>query len=115
MNQQLRDNEYFKLSFKSSSELYSAFMPFIRNGGIFFETKMEHHLGDTVLLQIELPDDPDIYKIKGKVVWVTPRGAQGGMKAGIGVQLSSESESLKSKIENLLAGYTASDKKTDTM
>jgi type IV pilus assembly protein PilZ len=53
--------------------------------------------------------------VTGKVVWVTPRGAQGGKKAGIGIQLSAEDNTVVGKIETYLAGALSSDRPTHTM
>jgi type IV pilus assembly protein PilZ len=55
--------------------------------------------------------------VAGKVIWVTPAGAQGNRTAGIGVQLAdgAEGEGVRHKIETLLAGLTSSDKPTHTM
>src|SRR5690606_21608117 len=53
----------------------------------------------------------------GKVVWVTPPGAQGNRTAGIGVQFAdtAEGENVRGKIETLLAGTLNADKATHTM
>ena len=53
----------------------------------------------------------------GKVVWVTPPGAQGNRTAGVGVQFadSSEGEVVRNRIETLLAGMLNADKATQTM
>ena len=55
--------------------------------------------------------------VDGKVIWVTPVGAQGNRQAGIGVQLAdgSEAEAIRNKIETLLAGTLNSEKPTQTM
>ena len=55
--------------------------------------------------------------VAGKVVWVTPVGAQGNRPAGIGVQFadSAEGEAVRGKIEALLAGLLNADKPTHTM
>jgi type IV pilus assembly protein PilZ len=55
--------------------------------------------------------------VAGKVIWVTPTGAQGNRTAGIGVQFadSNEGETVKGKIETLLAGTLNADKPTHTM
>ena len=53
----------------------------------------------------------------GKVIWITPTGAQGNRTAGIGVQFtdSAEGETVKGRIETLLAGTLNADKPTNTM
>ena len=53
----------------------------------------------------------------GRVVWVTPAGAQGNRVAGIGVQFpdSSEGETVRNKVETLLAGALGSERATHTL
>jgi type IV pilus assembly protein PilZ len=51
------------------------------------------------------------------VVGVTPAGAQGNRTAGIGIQFpeGNEGETVKNRIETLLAGTLNADKPTQTM
>ena len=60
---------------------------------------------------------PDELPVAGRVVWVTPTGAQGNRVAGIGVQFadSAEGEAVRSKIETTLAGTLNADQPTQTM
>ena len=54
--------------------------------------------------------------VAGRVIWVTPKGAQGKRTAGIGVQFSDQDGgSTQKKIENYLAGALGGDKPTHTM
>ena len=105
------------LAVKDKAALYSAYMPFVKNGGIFVPTPKRYFLGDEVFLLLTLPDSSDRLPIAGKVVWVTPAGAQGNRTAGIGVQFpeGSEGEMVKSRVEILLAGTLNADKPTQTM
>ncbi|WP_028917420.1 PilZ domain-containing protein [Pseudoxanthomonas sp. J35] len=105
------------LAVKDKAALYSAYMPYIRHGGIFVPTPKRYFLGDDVFLLLTLPDSSDRLPIAGKVVWVTPAGAQGNRTAGIGVQFpeGNEGEMVKNRIETLLAGTLNADKPTQTM
>ena len=105
------------LALKDKAALYGAYMPYIRHGGIFVPTPRRYFLGDEVFLLLTLPDSSDRLPIAGKVVWVTPAGAQGNRTAGIGVQFpeGSEGEQVKSRIETLLAGTLSADKPTQSM
>jgi len=105
------------LAIKDRAQLYSAYMPFVKGGGIFIPTPKRYALGDEVFLLLSLPDDKDRLPIPGKVVWITPAGSQGNRAAGIGVQFSdsAEAEIAKGKIEAILAGILESDKPTLTM
>ncbi|MBD9368729.1 PilZ domain-containing protein [Xanthomonas sp. XNM01] len=105
------------LAVKDKAALYNAYMGYIRHGGIFVPTPKRYFLGDEVFLLLTLPDSSDRLPIAGKVVWVTPAGAQGNRVAGIGVQFpeTSEGETVKNRIETLLAGTLNADKPTQTM
>ncbi|CTP86303.1 MULTISPECIES: PilZ domain-containing protein [Xanthomonas translucens group] len=105
------------LAVKDKAALYTAYMPFVKNGGIFVPTPKRYFLGDEVFLLLTLPDSSERLPVAGKVIWVTPMGAQGNRTAGIGVQLpdNSEGETIRNKIETQLAGTLNADKPTQTM
>ncbi len=114
---QLLRPSVMSLSFRDRAGLYAAYMPFLQNGGIFVPGARSAQLGDEVFLLLTLPDSSERLPVAGKVIWVTPAGAQGNRVAGIGVQLADgqEGENVRHKIETLLAGLTSSDKPTHTM
>ncbi len=103
------------LTIKDKAVLYSAYMPFLENGGLFVPTNKSYKIGDEVFMLLTLMDEPEKIPIAGKVVWVTPRGAQGNRTAGIGVQFSEQDAAANAKIENHLAGTLNSDRPTHTM
>ncbi len=103
------------LTIKDKAVLYAAYMPFVKNGGLFIPTAKNYHLGDEVFLLLNLMDEPDKIPVAGKVIWVTPKGAQGNRAAGIGVQFNEEDETAKNKIETYLAGSLGSDRPTHSM
>lgn len=104
------------LNIKDKSALFMAYMPFIRNGGLFIPTSKEYRLGDEVFILLTLMDNAERLPVAGKVVWVTPRAAQGKRMQGIGVQFSvQDSGSTQQKIETLLAGSSGADRPTHTM
>ena len=102
---------------KDKAALYSAYMPFLKSGGIFVTTTKRYFLGDEVFLLLTLPESNERLPVAGKVVWVTPPGAQGNRPAGIGVQFpdTAEGEAVKGKIEALLAGTLTAERPTHTM
>jgi type IV pilus assembly protein PilZ len=108
-------NGILSLTIKDKSVLYSAYMPFLTNGGLFVPTNKAYQVGDEVFMLLTLMDEPEKIPIAGKVVWVTPRGAQGNRTAGIGVQFSEQDAAANAKIENHLAGSLGSDRPTHTM
>jgi len=103
------------LTIKDKSVLYAAYMPFIKNGGLFIPTSKQYQLGDEVFMLLKLMDEPEKIPVAGKVVWVTPKGAQGNKVAGVGVQFNDEDDIARNKIETYLAGAIKSDRMTHTM
>ncbi len=103
------------LTIQDKAVLYSAYMPFIENGGLFIPTTKNYKLGDEVFLLLNLMDEPEKIPVAGKIVWVTPNGAQGSRAAGVGIQLEGGDNNLKAKIETYLAGSVESDRVTHTM
>ena len=103
------------LSIKDKAALYIAYMPFIKNGGLFIPTAKEYVIGDEVFILLTLSESNERLPVAGKVVWITPKGAQGNRSAGIGVQFSDQDDTARVTIENHLAGSLESDRPTHTM
>jgi type IV pilus assembly protein PilZ len=103
------------LTIKDKSVLYAAFMPFVKNGGLFIPTTKIYDIGSEVFMLLKLMDDAERIPVAGTVVWITPRGAQSNRAAGIGIQFSDDDGSVRRKIEDILAGQLNSDKQTHTM
>ncbi|ODS24504.1 pilus assembly protein PilZ [Candidatus Endobugula sertula] len=103
------------LSIKDKSVLYASYMPYIKNGGLFIPTSKCYQLGDEVFVLLSLMDEPEKMPISGKVVWITPKGAQGSRTAGIGVQFSEQESIIVGKIETYLAGTLNSERPTHTL
>lgn len=108
-------NGILSLTIKDKAVLYAAYMPYVVNGGLFIPTNKAYKLGDEVFMLLNLMDEPEKIPVAGKVVWVTPKGAQGNRAAGIGVQFTDEDNTAITKIENYLAGSLESDRPTHTM
>ena len=60
------------LNINSKSALYAAYMPLLKNGGIFIPTTRAYNIGDEVFMLLSLMDDPAKLPIAGSVVWITP-------------------------------------------
>ncbi|BCG64709.1 MAG: type IV pilus assembly protein PilZ [Methyloprofundus sp.] len=104
------------LSIKEKNALYSAYMPYIVNGGLFIPTTRKYVLGQEVFMLLNLMEETERLPIAGKVVWITPEGAEGYRTAGIGVQFSDQDGgTARNKIETYLAGSLDSDRSTHTM
>lgn len=104
------------LTIRDKSSLYAAYMPFVKNGALFIPTNKAYKLGDEVFMLLTLTDSKEKLPVAGRVVWMTPRGAQGNRTAGIGVQFSElDNGATRNKIESQLAGALKSDRHTHTM
>lgn len=105
------------LAIKDKGALYNAYMSYVKGGGLFVPTAKKYNLGDEVFILLTLMDERDRLPVAGKVVWITPPGAQGNRTAGIGVQFndSADGEAARTKIESILAGILSADRPTHTM
>ena len=104
------------LTIKDKSALYAAYMPFVKNGGLFIPTNKTYQLGDEVFMLLTLMEETEKLPVAGKIVWVTPTGAHGARIAGIGVQFRNQHHgAVRNKIETYLAGALKSVRQTHTM
>ena len=106
------------LTIRDLAALYSAYMPFVENGGLFVPTQKQYQLGQEmfILLTLNIKNMRDTIPIAGKIIWISPPNCQGGKKAGIGIQFSDlDKGASKNKIETQLAGALQSDRPTHTM
>jgi type IV pilus assembly protein PilZ len=105
------------LNISSKSALYAAYMPLLRNGGIFIPTARSYVMGDEIFMLLSLMDDPAKLPIAGSVVWITPAGAQNSKAQGIGVQFKNDESGIdaRRKIEVLLGGVMQSSRPTHTI
>lgn len=98
------------LKVPDKNALYQSYMQFIKNGGLFIPTNRDYRIGDAVIILLLLLDDPERHSVSGRVVWVTPKNAQGRRIQGIGVQFGSENGGIvQKKIETLLVSLLNSE------
>ena len=103
------------VEFISERDLYQAYMPFLKNGGLFYKTNSRFELGTEVLLEVSLPDALESAEVKGEVCWLTPTGAQNGTPAGIGVSFTDDPDKVRYQIEKVIARQLGSSEPTLTM
>ncbi len=105
------------LAIKEKAALYAAYMPFLKNGGIFLPTQKPYALGDEIYLILALMDDPNKYPIAGKVAWITPAGANNNKAQGIGVHFPDDESGQKARlrIEEILGAALRSSRATHTL
>jgi type IV pilus assembly protein PilZ len=102
---------------RSKAALYAAWIPLLRNGGIFLPSNRAHALGEEVLILLSLLDDPNKIPLQGNVAWINPPHSAGNRPQGIGVQLHDGDvvRELRKKVETLLAGALQSSRPTHTI
>jgi type IV pilus assembly protein PilZ len=106
-----------QLVFREKGALYAAYIPSLREGGVFVPTSRDYRLGEDIYLLLTLPDDPQRYPVAGKVVWLTPANASGGRTQGVGVCFPADEKSrvLRMRIEQALGTAISSSKPTQTI
>ncbi len=105
--------------------LRSAYMPFLKNGGLFIPAgnpwqkeppaAQKPALGSSVFLILQLLDEPEKIAVTTKVVWITPASSRPGQCTGFGLHFDNHDSPAKSKIETLLAQCLDASKETQTL
>ena len=109
-----RSGGILTISYETKEELYKAYMPFVKNGGLFIPTIKSFSINDELFIVLHIPEVTEKTPVSSKVVWITPVGAQGNKTPGIGVQFRDDGIA-RSKIETALAGLLNSNSPTLTM
>ena len=105
------------LAIKEKAALYAAYMPFLKNGGLFVPTNKPYKIGDEIYLILSLMEDAAKYPIAGKVVWMTPAGANNSKAQGVGVHFPADEtgQRAKARIEDILGAALRSSRATHTL
>ena len=105
------------LAIKEKAALYAAYMPFLKNGGMFVPTARPYKIGDEIYLILALMEDVNKYPIAGKVAWITPAGANNNKAQGIGVHFPDDEtgQRAKARIEEILGAALRSSRATHTL
>ncbi|NOX08817.1 MAG: pilus assembly protein PilZ [Gammaproteobacteria bacterium] len=115
-NKKIARPSILSLSIKDKGALYAAYMPYVKNGGLFIPTNKDYKLGNEVFMLLTLMNENEKIPVAGKVVWITPNGAQENRSAGIGVQFAEQDGgTARNKIETYLAGALQAQRATHTM
>ena len=103
------------MTIRDRALLYECYMPFLKDGGLFIPTDADRELGEEVHVLLELMHEPEPMRVAGKIVWITPQGAQGSRVAGVGVRFDAGGDVVRRKIETYLAGAVGSERPTHTL
>ena len=102
---------------KDEDSLYKAYMPYIKDGGIFVPTKKDSYkLGDIVNLQLEILTDTTPTFVSGIVVWIAPQVPHSDFTAGIGVRMQGdEAKDIRKRIESAINNKLKMNDPTNTL
>ena len=103
------------ISIKEQAVLFSSYIPFVENGGLFIPTRKPYEMGDEVFILLNLMDEAERIPLAGTVVWITPANAQSSRAQVIGVQFNDKENTARPKIEKYLAGLLTSERLTHTL
>ncbi len=109
-------NKVISIAIKDKQALYMAYMPFVKDGGLFVPTKKDYNLGDEMFLLVKIIDEIEPVSISGTIVWVTPPGALANRPQGVGVQFGGDNAiKTKNLIESKLGASLSLGRATHTM
>lgn len=92
----------FFLHYKDAKAIASAYMPYLKNGGIFIPTRATLKLGKQVFLLLRFLEEPGQIALTATVVWVAPPECQQNMSPGIGVRFDDRESKARGALENYL-------------
>lgn len=92
------------LTLSDRQEVHNHYLPMILGGGIFVPTSTDLDFNADVLVHVDLLSEKQKATIPGKVVWITPAGAQRGLMKGVGVRFTGEHQPrIQQYFESLIA------------
>jgi type IV pilus assembly protein PilZ len=104
------------LAVREKAALFAAYMPSLKNGGIFIPTEKRFQLGEEIYLILTLMDEPTKFPIAGRVAWISFPGST-SRQPGIGVHFPADEagKAARKRIEELLGGAVRSPRPTHTI
>lgn len=107
--------EQIPIEFNTTQELYDAYMPFLKYGGVFVRTTRSYPMGTQVTLMLTLPDSLEAEAVEGTVVWISPETKQSSTPSGVGIGFGEEKARLQSRIEKTLGSKLSCGESTFTL
>ena len=108
-----------QLRLESKPIIYASYMSFLEYGGVFMPSADKFHMGEEVLLVLELvgPAKTEKLFIKTNVCWINANPSGSGRPKGVGLAFGSDESGLKAKalFENILTGLLHNERPTYTM
>lgn len=98
-------------------ELYRCYMSFLKHGGLFVPTADVFHMGEEVLLIVNLPEHNEPRYLRTSVAWLNSTSSASGQPKGIGLAFSNDQICIETKqaIEDLLPGMVLNERPTYTL
>jgi type IV pilus assembly protein PilZ len=104
------------LAIKEKAALYAAYMPYLKNGGVFVPTNRPYKLGDEVYLILTLMNDPAKYPIAGAWSGSAPPAAPRARRASACIfPVTRPAWRRRRAIEDLLGSALKSGRPTHTI
>jgi type IV pilus assembly protein PilZ len=107
--------EEIYIDFHNISQLYEAYMPYLKSGGLFIKTTKNYSMGQELTLNVTLPDALESETISGSIVWTTPQATQSSMPCGVGLAFGEDKKRMQSRIEKMLGSKLNSADTTFTL
>ena len=97
-----------EVRYRSAQEFMVAYAKNISGGGICIRTAKPLPLNSQVQLRFTLPGMPDLFEVKGLVVWTNPYGSQTAFPTGMGIKFlelgPNEKKTIDEFVQSQLAG-----------
>jgi uncharacterized protein (TIGR02266 family) len=97
-----------EVRYRSAHDFMVAYAKNISGGGICIRTAKPLPLNSEVQLRFSLPGIPDVFEIKGLVVWTNPYASQTAFPTGMGIKFlelgPDEKKTIDDFVQSQLAG-----------
>ena len=97
-----------EVRYRSARDFVAAYARNISGGGICIRTANPLPLNSPVQLRFYLPGIPDLFEVKGLVVWTNPYGSQTAFPTGMGIKFlelgPDEKKTIDEFVRTQLAG-----------
>ena len=97
-----RASVQMEVSYKESGSFIKSYIINVSGGGLFIKTATPLPLDSRVTLSLTLPEDPEIMKLEGVVVWTNPRGGKNSFPKGMGIKFIDMKKEHSEKIDKLV-------------
>jgi type IV pilus assembly protein PilZ len=89
-----------EIAFRTAGVNRYSYMLNLSSGGLFIKTEQPLSIDVELEMSIQLPDDPEIMDIAGRVVWTKPESH--AFPAGMGIQFIGLPPEYRQKIESFV-------------